>query len=100
MKNNKAIDTVLANASQIDIPSVSWNSKNDPLCRKSIVIIRLLRIYDTTDVGTTEQLSHYLQHLLWLRVLADYGFAPNQQETLLQCNAVSHWLGANLESAL
>ena len=26
--------------------------------------------------------------------------APSQRETSLQCNAVSHWLGANLESAL
>ena len=28
------------------------------------------------------------------------GFAPSQWETSLQSNAVSHWLGANLESAL
>ena len=31
---------------------------------------------------------------------ADSTFAPSQWETLLQSNAVSHWLGANLESAL
>ena len=30
----------------------------------------------------------------------DPRFAPSQWETLLQSNAVSHWLGANLESAL
>ena len=30
----------------------------------------------------------------------DSRFAPSQCETLLQSNAVSHWLGANLESAL
>ena len=28
------------------------------------------------------------------------GFAPSQWETLLQSNVISHWLGANLESAL
>ena len=28
------------------------------------------------------------------------GFAPSQWETVLLCNDVSHWLGANLESAL
>ena len=28
------------------------------------------------------------------------GFAPSQWETSLQSNAVSHWLGANLESAM
>ena len=31
---------------------------------------------------------------------ADTRFAPSQWETSLQSNAVSHWLGANLESAL
>ena len=31
---------------------------------------------------------------------ADSGFAPSQWEMSLQSNAVSHWLGANLESAL
>ena len=31
---------------------------------------------------------------------ADSRLAPNQWETSLQCNTVSHWLGANLESAL
>ena len=30
----------------------------------------------------------------------DSRLAPSQWETLLQCNGVSHWLGANLESAL
>ena len=31
---------------------------------------------------------------------ADFRFAPSQWETVLLCNNVSHWLGANLESAL
>ena len=31
---------------------------------------------------------------------ADSRFAPSQWDTSLQSNAVSHWLGANLESAL
>ena len=31
---------------------------------------------------------------------ADSRFVPSQWETPLQSNAVSHWLGANLESAL
>ena len=31
---------------------------------------------------------------------ADYRLAPSQWEAALQSNAVSHWLGANLESAL
>ena len=35
-----------------------------------------------------------------MRFRADSRFAPNQWETLLQSNTVSHWLGATLESAL
>ena len=31
---------------------------------------------------------------------ADFGLVPSQWETPLQSNAVSHWLGANLELAL
>ena len=34
------------------------------------------------------------------RYRADSRLAPSQWETLLQSNAVSHWLGATLESAL
>ena len=30
---------------------------------------------------------------------ADYRFAPSQCETSLQSNAVSHWLGTNIDSA-
>ena len=32
--------------------------------------------------------------------MADFRFAPNQWETVLFCNDVSHWMGASLESAL
>ena len=31
---------------------------------------------------------------------ADFRFPPSQRVTSLQSNAISHWLGANLESAL
>ena len=34
------------------------------------------------------------------RSRADSRFVPSQWETALLCNDVSHWLGANLESAL
>ena len=34
------------------------------------------------------------------QIRADSRFAPSQWETALQSNAVSHWLGANLKSAL
>ena len=36
----------------------------------------------------------------YISIRAAYRFAPSQWETSLQSNAVSHWLGVNLESAL
>ena len=36
----------------------------------------------------------------YIKYRADPRLAPSQWETSLQSNAVSHWLGANLESAL
>ena len=39
-----------------------------------------------------------VQHQIYNR--ADSSFASSQWETALLCNDVSHWLGANLESAL
>ena len=47
--------------------------------------------------------SKLRRHWFRLRLLcirADHKFAPSQWETALQSNDVSHWLGANLESAL
>ena len=37
---------------------------------------------------------------LWLHLRADSRLPPSQWEASLQNNATSHWLGANLESAL
>ena len=36
----------------------------------------------------------------WIQIRDEYRFTPSQWETSLQSNAVSHWLGANLQSAL
>ena len=41
-------------------------------------------------------IARIYQCIFW----ADSRLAPSQWETLLERNAVSHWLGANLESAL
>ena len=48
--------------------------------------------------------KHYLAKMncpseAWT-TLADSSFVPSQWETALLCNDISHWLGANLESAL
>ena len=46
-------------------------------------------------------LTYVAQNPSWGDLLrADSRLAPSQWETALQSNAVSHWLGANLESAL
>ena len=45
----------------------------------------------------------WLQAFVWFilgKCRADSKLAPSQWETSLQSNAVSHWLGANLESAI
>ena len=42
----------------------------------------------------------YMLFHLTTNCRADSRLAPSQWETSLQSNAVSHWLGANLESAL
>ena len=38
--------------------------------------------------------------IFWKHCRADFRLAPSQWETSLQSKVVSHWLGANLESAL
>ena len=45
--------------------------------------------------------SLWLSDTIWQqRSRVDSKFAPSQWETALLCNDVSHWMGANLESAL
>ena len=86
-----------------DIPNVlNWNWSTQA---------RRPRIWDNRIVGfwvertilrqpTTKQLCRkYASWLAWKRK-ADSRLAPSQWETSLQSNAVSHWLGANPESAL
>ena len=48
-----------------------------------------------------EQIIHILFSMFCtIQHRADSGYAPSQWEISLQSNSVSHWLGANLESAL
>ena len=52
--------------------------------------------------GNARRWNHYIlrSFLLGRYDRADSRFAPSQWETSLQSNAVSHWLVANLESAM
>ena len=56
-----------------------------------------LSLFSTTAnrLAVTQTTYHYMGIFR-----ADSRLAPSQWETSLQSNAVSHWLGANLESAL
>ena len=49
------------------------------------------------NVWVTYYVWNLISVLSWVR--ADSRFVPSQWETSIQSNAVSHWLGANLESA-
>ena len=44
--------------------------------------------------------SHSPKNYSAISIRADSRLVPSQWETLLQCNALTHWLGANLQSAL
>ena len=50
--------------------------------------------------GSLVTLSNSFLWYTTIKCRADSRFAPSQWERLLQSKAVSHWLGANLESAL
>ena len=56
--------------------------------------------HSTADAGWKHSHSTKCHRCPKVCCKADSRFAPSQWETLLQSNAVSHWLGANLESAL
>ena len=48
------------------------------------------------DMGKTDWYKTTTKRI----IRADSRLAPSQRETLLQSNAISHWLGTNLESTL
>ena len=62
------------------------------ICEVNVTIY--FRVRQNTSTYTTSS-SRALSH-----TRADSRLAPSQWETSLQSNAVSHWLGTNLESAL
>ena len=63
----------------------------------------LLWLYYQFIVDSYDRLIHIFRVAFGTGVIicrADSRFGPSQWETSLQSNAVSHWLGANQESAL
>ena len=60
---------------------------------------------DKADIITLHEYAYwdpFYDEQRWrsFEVRTDSMFAPSQWETSLQCNGVSHWLSASLESAL
>ena len=80
--------------------SYNWNftvqicPEKQVLCQRNIWKWHLdPSVYIKYYTHTGPELGHHSSR-------ADSRFAPSQWETALLCNAVSHWLGTNLESAL
>ena len=55
---------------------------------------------NSTQHNQHMQQRPYLPGHTWYILRADSRLVPSQWETSLQSNAISHWMGANLESAL
>ena len=96
------------------ISDVTWSWNILKLCQNSLVYNALnsttsssnIQIYIVLQKLSVSALWCYLwRHGSWLYMemllyIVDSRLAPSQGETSLQSNAVSHWLGTNLESAL
>ena len=74
--------------------------------RKPWMINNFITYWAVTYIRDLTVIRNVLGKIDWYQtqtehiIRADPRFAPNQWETALLCNDVSHWLGANLESAL
>ena len=83
-----------------------WNASGRfPACWLHWSYSRPVVAYD----GIIMEITLYVWIIFWvahfikrfhIHYMADSRFVPSQWETPLLCNDVSHWLGANLESAL
>ena len=117
-KNIEIIDLEL-NQFWFVISYLQWHSpeSNFIASNQTIILYDEFKDYDFKIVATSprgqwvnEDLYFALSHSYYMQLSdmgenciisrADFMLAPSQWETSLQSNAVSHWLGANLESAL
>ena len=78
-----------------------WNflSTNPPRQARSWSWLGAIRQQAITWENTDPVLRWNMSSL-WVKLVITTRFAPSQWEPMLQSNGVSHWLGANLESAL
>ena len=86
---------------------ISFCEHNTNICQFTNMFLFTVKIQLKCDFSNCGQWLS--EHLHWRQLLcssrtgsirADSRLAPSQWDTSLQSNAISHWLGANLESAL
>ena len=86
---------------QWDIGCLLWVQTLLKVCSTFGTYVLYIQYHVTLDHVTMSQYFLVIQTALsCLCVQADSSFVPSQWETSLQSNAVSHWLGAHLESTL
>ena len=84
------------NTMAVDINIYHWTD-----CIESFFLLVVMVTTGPVTSVTPTALLCLAQWFLWTKCMtAGSRFAPSQWETVFLCNDVSHWLGANLESAL
>ena len=81
-------------------PHAQWASQNKWLMSTIKSFHYFGEFYRVSSTSQSIATDPLLCEPVMSRYRADSRLAPSQWETSLQSNAVSHWLGANLESAL
>ena len=90
----------IENCSMLNLwPQVTGSYVID-LCQQTSVILKEIVKIDNYKTTMKRSKSQTLCMFPGMYYMADSRFTASQWETSLQSNAVSHWLGASLESAL
>ena len=82
------------NRTWVSLASKCW-SNTLPIYQKTFEWYRCVQWFMSSCSLYTDAVAFY-----HMQTTADSRFTPSQWETSLQSNAISHWLGTNLESAL
>ena len=84
-----------------------WQIGINALILINAAVLSILLLENSFNMWTTmsrpqyiKQSSHQTRLGITTQIRANFRFAHSQCEKVLLCNDVSHWLGANLESAL
>ena len=97
--SNHSAENTMRNLSQSDFDINDLSEQFEPSCYTNIPTI-CMYAYVSAICIHMYVMYVYVPANFYSIYRADSWLAPSQWETSLQSNAVSHWLGANLESAL